>query len=297
MLRGALAVAASAILASLALVAAPAGAARPTCALADGGFHAALVVHGATTARNVCVAFNAATPTFDSANRSISGEEVLALSKVIYQAVDWGGDLGRAVCQVDAEPATPSGGFSTGNCLGYPNWVVWHRSPGGDWMSSRQGITSLRLADGDAEGLSRGGAALQSPSGLCPPAQPWPATTAPVGAGSPGGAGAGPGGATAGTGAGTAGATTAAAPTPGMEATPSAEAGAHPRGRGGPGGSGTRPLSSTAPVRLLAPTGAMFATLVNLWSMSGGGWVAAVAAILALTGLLLVQVWLTRRNS
>jgi hypothetical protein len=287
---------AAAALASLALAGAP-GAARPTCALADGDFHVALVInHADNTGHTHCVAFNPATPTFDGGTRSISGEEVLTLSQVGYQAVDFGGSLGRAVCQVDGEPSAPAGGFSTRNCLGNPYWVLWRASSSGGWTSAGSGITNQRFADGDAEGLSFGGSPSRDPHSLCPAAQPWPPppTTAPTTGGPqvapgsiPGSAGSAPGRAAA-----------APAGTSSLEAGPSPVA--TPRTTAntpghGPRGHGPRSLSSASRPGLGPAVAAAFVGVEDAWSAWGGAIVAGVA-VLALTSLLLTRVWMMGRN-
>jgi hypothetical protein len=133
--------------------------------------------------RRICVEYNSSTPTFDPGTRSISGEEVLSLSRVRYQAVDFGGSLGRAVCQVEKEPSQPPGGFTQKNCLGNPYWVLWTSAQSGGWSSAGSGISSQTYADGDAEGLSYGQLSPANPAGICPPPQPKPtpsSTTSPT---------------------------------------------------------------------------------------------------------------------
>jgi len=293
---GALAtLAAAAALASVALAGAP-GAARPTCAQADGDFHVALVInHADNTGPTRCVAFNPATPTFDAGTRSISGEEVLALSQVGYQAVDFGGSLGRAVCQVDSEPSAPGGGFTTRNCLGNPYWVLWRASSSGGWISAGSGITNQRLADGDAEGLSFGGSPSRGPHGLCPAAQPWPAppATAPTTAGQQVGPGSIPGSAGSVPGGGA-----APAGTPGLEAGPSPAATPRTAANSpwhGPGSRGPRPLASASRPGSGPALGAAFVRVHDTWTAWGGAIVAGVAVV-ALTGLLLTRVWMMGRN-
>jgi hypothetical protein len=94
-----------------------------------------------------------------------------------YQTVDFGGSLGRALCQVDNQPSTPAGGFTQGNCFGSPYWMTWTSRQGSGWMSATSGITNEMYADGDAEGLSYGQPGPASPSGICPPPQPLPQPT------------------------------------------------------------------------------------------------------------------------
>jgi hypothetical protein len=141
-----------------------------TCVLAATEHHATLVVehsdgsgHAGPVIR-VCVAFT---------EDSITGQQLLARSGVHY-----GTDgSGRAVCQIDNEPAQYQS-----NCLtaGSPYWAMYVSRSGASWSYSNLGFTSQTFSDGDAEGFRYEGqsdySAPPSPAGVCPP----PATAAPI---------------------------------------------------------------------------------------------------------------------
>jgi hypothetical protein len=109
-----------------------------TCAGA-GPNHAALVVeHGDGSVVTRCVAFDTA---------SITGEQLLDSSGVAWSGQTFGG-YGRAVCALDSEPihyASCPGGDSY--------WAVFNATGAGRWQLSALGISSLKLADGDALGF------------------------------------------------------------------------------------------------------------------------------------------------
>jgi hypothetical protein len=152
----------------------PGGSAAPQCALAAGPHHVAVVVrHGDGWALRQCVGF---------AGDSISGEEALNGSGIQWQSYDYGGSLGRGVCQVDGEPATPPSGFNRDNCLSSNGryWGVKVSRGGGAWGGSPRGVSSTRFSDGDALGLAYGDGSESpaSPAGICP--APPPATAPPT---------------------------------------------------------------------------------------------------------------------
>jgi hypothetical protein len=109
-----------------------------TCAGA-GPNHAALVVeHADGSVVTRCVAFESA---------SITGEQLLDSSGVAWSGETFGG-YGRAVCAIDSEPPR----YAT--CPGSDSyWAIFDSTGGGKWQLSAVGISSLKLADGDAEGL------------------------------------------------------------------------------------------------------------------------------------------------
>lgn len=124
-----------------------------------GSNHAAIVVeHGDGSVASRCVAFDTA---------SVSGEKLLASSGVAWSGQTFGG-YGVAVCALDAEPAH----YST--CPGRDDyWAVFVSRAGGDWQLATVGISTLTLADGDAEGFRYVPAAGDpappaSPAGVCP---------------------------------------------------------------------------------------------------------------------------------
>lgn len=140
------------------------------CAQASSAHHAALVVeHGNGAVIRVCVSFTAA---------SITGDQVLALSHVQYATVDYGG-TGKAVCQIDGEPAQYPPGCWTASS---PYWAMFVSRARGSWLTSSLGISSQTFHDGDAEGFRYEGqsdsSVQPSPAGVCP--APISATPPPV---------------------------------------------------------------------------------------------------------------------
>ncbi len=169
-----LAVLLSAVILAILAPLAPLAPVVPGCAAA-GSDHAALVVeHGDGSVATRCVDFSADT---------ISGEELLNQSGVAWSSQAFGG-FGDAVCALDGEPAHYV------DCLGKDNyWALFVSRRGGPWQLSSVGISTLELADGDAEGfryVPDAGTPAQPvlPSGVCPAAAtPTPLatnTTAPV---------------------------------------------------------------------------------------------------------------------
>jgi hypothetical protein len=148
----------------------PGGLGHVDCAGAAGEHHAAVVVeHGNGVQRMPCVAF---------AGDSINGYDLLVASGIENGTKDYGGSLGRAVCQVDNEPTTyPDSCFSSGGRY----WAIFTSRHGGSWQVSSHGVSTLSFADGDAEGFrydDQGGslpAPDRSASGLCPPPSTPPA--------------------------------------------------------------------------------------------------------------------------
>lgn len=156
----------AAILAALASLA-PVAPLVPGCAAA-GSNHAALVVeHADGSVVTRCVAFDA---------DSISGEELLDRSGVAWSGQTFGG-FGDAVCAIDGEPV------SYVDCLGKDRyWAVFVARAGGSWQLANEGISTLTLGDGDAEGFryvpaSGIPAAPVSASGACAAAAPTPTAT------------------------------------------------------------------------------------------------------------------------
>ena len=237
------------------------------CAAADGANHVAVVVeHSDGRSLSRCVSFTAA---------SISGEQALDASGIEHQYYDYGGGLGRGVCQVDGEPATPDGGWTRNNCLGYPYWSTWTARGGSSWSGASQGISNTSYADGDAEGLRYGdgsgppppalGVCPRPPSPQAPPASPRPRPPAPPPA-------------------------TQQAPA----LAPAVAASVPPSPSPSPA-----PTPSPSPIPSASPTSTPF---VHFPAGAGVfkpsiGWVAAAAAALALVGLLAVQLLAGRRGA
>ncbi len=191
---------------------APASPAVSSCAAA-GPNHAAVVIqHGDGSVLKRCVDFDGAT---------ITGEATLNQTGIAWSGQVFGG-FGNAVCAVDSEPARYS------SCPGQDYyWAVFVSRGGGAWQLSALGISSLTLADGDAEGFRyepAAGAVLApaTPASVCAAATPAPTPAATRAATPTHGAGT-----TAGA---TAGATTGAA----AGATAGATAGAADSGSGSP---------------------------------------------------------------
>jgi hypothetical protein len=152
-------------------LATPGSAARPTCAFASGAHHVAVVAeHGSGAVLTACVAFDAA---------DVTGDQVMQLSGIEYATSSYGG-LGKAVCQVDHEPASypPSCWTATS-----PYWAMYVSRSGGAWSISNQGVSSQLFHDGDALGWhyipqgGSGGGPPPSPAGVCSSAGPAPTPT------------------------------------------------------------------------------------------------------------------------
>jgi hypothetical protein len=236
------------------------------CAAADGANHVAVVVeHSDGRWLSKCVSFSAA---------SITGEQALDASGIDHQYYDYGGSLGKAVCQVDGEPTTPASGWTRSNCLGYPYWSSWNSRGGGGWTGATRGVSNTYYSDGDAEGLRYGdGSGAPPPAlGVCPRAaspvaQPAsPPSRSPV----PGSAGRAP--AVAPAVAPTATPSMTSSPTPSPITSPSAEPTPKPR-FGAKASSGAGPLKPSI------------------------GWLAAAAAAVVLGGMLAVQLLAGRRGA
>jgi len=152
-------------------LATPGSAARPTCAFAAGVHHVAVVVeHGSGAVLTECVAFS---------TDQVTGAQVMQLSGIEYATASYGG-LGKAVCQVDREPASypPSCWTATS-----PYWAMYVSRSGGTWAVSNQGVSSQEFHDGDALGWhyvpqsGAGGGPPPSPAGVCSSGGPVPAPT------------------------------------------------------------------------------------------------------------------------
>ena len=149
-------------------LATPGSVARPTCALASGTHHVAVVVeHGNGTVLSRCVAFT---------EEQRTGEQIMQLSNIEYGMSSYGGGLGNAVCQVDGEPAS-----YPPNCLMSTSsyWAMFVSRAGGRWSISNAGVSSQQFSDGDALGWHyvppTGGGPPPSPAGVCTAAAPSPA--------------------------------------------------------------------------------------------------------------------------
>jgi hypothetical protein len=155
-------------------LATPGSAARPSCAFASGGHHVAVVVeHGSGAVLTACVAFAA---------DQLTGDQVMQLSGIEYATTTYGG-LGKAVCQVDHEPASYPPSCWTASS---PYWAMYVSRSGGAWSISNQGVSGQQFRDGDALGWhyipqsGSGGGPPPSPAGVCSSTGPTPTQTVPA---------------------------------------------------------------------------------------------------------------------
>jgi hypothetical protein len=110
-----------------------------TCAAASTHRVAVVVQHGDGATLSRCVAFTTG---------SISGEQALAGSHIEAGLLPSGG-FGKAVCQLDNEPATYPPTCWTGTS---PFWALFV-AHGGGWAYSTVGVSSIVLHDGDSLGF------------------------------------------------------------------------------------------------------------------------------------------------
>lgn len=140
-----------------------------SCEAATGSHHVALVVQHLDGSRVVrCIPF---------AGASLTGEQALDLSGITYQTISYGG-IGKAVCQVDGEPATfPPTCWTTTS----PFWTLFVSRRGGTWTAASLGVSVLVLQDGNSEGLRYEPQAepiAPTVYGNCPTAAPAPSPRA-----------------------------------------------------------------------------------------------------------------------
>lgn len=206
-----------------------------------------------------CVAFDAP---------SLTGEQVMSMSGIEYATATYG-SLGRAVCQVDGEPATYPPSCWTSSS---PYWAMFVARGGGGWAVSARGVSSQTFADGDALGWhyvpqsGPGGGPPPSQAGVCGvAAAPPPAAALTPAAGPEPAATAVPA------------APTGDGPVPASE-TPGAAASASAGPTGGAEASGAR----------LAPASAARTASTSPPGVETG-WLVASAGVGALGGLLLLQ--------
>ena len=230
------------------------------------GAHVALMVqHGSGAVLSRCVGFDGVT---------ITGEQVLQMSGLEYQGAQYGGALGKAICQIDYEPQTyPPGCFNASS----PYWAMFVSRGGGGWSVSNLGVSNQIFRDGDAEGWrfdQQNGAAAQppSPAGVCEVAAPPQPSAAPVTAPTP----------PAVTSAPASMASAEPSPTPAPTATPTAT----PTEAPGPSPTASPPAASSGPGQV-APVQAAQRGGSPPW-----GLLAAGAAAALLIGLVVVQSFL-----
>jgi hypothetical protein len=118
-----------------------------------GAAHRAYLVVEHLSGKSVqrCVGFNGG---------PINADDLMKQSGIEYQAQAFSG-LGKAVCQVDNEPAQFSECFPKDK----PFWALLISTGGAPWADSQTGYTSVNLKDGDALGWQyRSATASPAPS-------------------------------------------------------------------------------------------------------------------------------------
>jgi hypothetical protein len=153
--------------ATLALVIAACGGSSPTsqasptnsCVNAGAAHHAYVVVeHLAGATQQKCVGFSGDT---------IDGQSLMDQSGIEYQAQTFSG-LGKAVCQLDNEPAQ----FNTCFPQNQPSWSLFVET-GGVWKSFQSSYTKANVHDQEALGWNYVPSTVTSPS---PPPLATPST-------------------------------------------------------------------------------------------------------------------------
>jgi hypothetical protein len=113
--------------------------AAAACADARAAHKAYVVVqHAAGRTVQKCVGFDAA---------EINGEDLMQKSRIEFQAQSFSG-IGKAVCQLDNEPAQFTECFPKDR----PYWALYTSQSGGPWQQAQAAYPSLQLKDGDAVG-------------------------------------------------------------------------------------------------------------------------------------------------
>lgn len=114
--------------------------------------HAYIVVeHGSTSSVQKCVGF---------AGDTITAQDLMDQSGIEYQTQDFG-SMGKAVCQVDNEPAQYTKCFADNG----PNWTLFVET-GGQWAEAQTGYSQVTLHDKDALGWIYTAAASPPPPPL-----------------------------------------------------------------------------------------------------------------------------------
>jgi hypothetical protein len=254
----------AAALAALAALA-PASPLTESCAGAGSNQAALVVEHGDGSVVTRCVPFDAGT---------VTGEALLDASGLTWSGQNFGG-FGEAVCALDGEPAHYT------QCLGNTDyWAVFVSRAGGAWQLSSVGISSLTLADGDAEGfryvpVSGVPPEPPPPTGVCPAPTPTPAASAVASSGGAATAAPGPTGPGRGGGVGTGGG--------GNGGTGNGGAGSAPTG--GAGGASTSPFWGTAGATQSEPAGVVAEAGNGSGQPAAGSSAAAGSGALAGAGL------------
>jgi hypothetical protein len=119
-----------------------------TCVNPSAPHRAYVVVEHGTASHQIqkCVGF---------AGDTIDGQTLMEQSGIEFQTQDF--SFGKAVCQIDSEPAQYSSCFSNSG----PNWLLFVDT-GGTWAEAQTAYTAITLHDKDAFGWEY--TASQSPS-------------------------------------------------------------------------------------------------------------------------------------
>lgn len=126
-----------------------------SCVNASAAHHAYVVVeHSSSATLQKCVGFS---------GDSIDGQSLMDKSGIKYQAQDYG-TLGKAVCQIDNEPAQFTKCLSDSG----PWWLLFVET-GGQWQSAQTGYATVAIHDKEALGWVYTAAASPSPPPLAKP--------------------------------------------------------------------------------------------------------------------------------
>ena len=122
-----------------------------SCVNASAAHHAYVVVeHLSGKTVQGCVGF---------AGAQITGDDLMSQSGIKYNAQTFTG-LGKAVCQIDGEPAQFTECFPKDK----PYWALLVSTAGGPWADAQAGYATTNLKDGDALGWQ-----YRQPTGSPPP--------------------------------------------------------------------------------------------------------------------------------
>jgi hypothetical protein len=238
----------------------------PVCASAAWTHHVALVVeHGDGAVVRLCVGFDSS---------SISGEDILRASGVEFATANFG-SLGDAVCQIDGEPSTyPPSCFSSSS----PYWVLFVSRGGSGWGAADHGVSNEQFSDGDAQGFrydpqSGSPSPPVSAAGTCPVTA---ATNAPATS------------------------STGAVHTPTAHPSTTRPSSAAPPTVAGGTATASAQAAVVSPASTVTPVARPIQSAASALPASGAvnaGLIAAIAAAVALLGLLAVQLLRPRRSA
>jgi hypothetical protein len=115
------------------------GSSGTACVNQKAAHHAYVVVeHLSGTTVQRCVGFD---------GTQLTGEDLMNQSGIKYSAQTFSG-LGKAVCQIDGEPAQFTECFPKDK----PYWAMYVETAGGAWADAQAGYVQTNLKDGDALG-------------------------------------------------------------------------------------------------------------------------------------------------